>query len=158
MRSARAAAALLLVAAAASIPVGRDAYRTRAAREEVERSLRRAWALDSAQLRRQATAAGISLHRPEIRPLDTSRLEPGFDSAALGAFRQRCSSCHTAPDPSMHDASEWEAVVTRMDGWMDAAGLMPPDPEQRTLLLRFVEQAARRSAMPSPAAAEPVSP
>lgn len=104
----------------------------------VNRSLARNWSLENAGLQRQAPAAGISLQRPEVRPLNRSRLGPAGKSADFHAYFQRCTSCHATPDPSIHAPAEWADVVVRMDGWMEAAGLLPMEERERAAVLRFL--------------------
>ena len=55
-----------------------------------------------------------SLHRRRFRR-DTS--------AAYHHLRHRCFSCHALPDPRLHAASEWPAIVARIDRNLAAAGL-----------------------------------
>ena len=104
----------------------------------VNRSLARSWSLENAGLQRQASAAGISLQRPEVRPLNRSRLGPAGKSSDFHAYFQRCTSCHATPDPSLHAPAEWADVVLRMDGWMEAAGLLPMEERERAAVLRFL--------------------
>jgi len=102
----------------------------------------RAWAqaaLDSA-----AAEAGVSFSvRPAVRPLDASRLGMLAETDGYHAFLKRCSSCHNTPDPSMHGPEDWHAVVRRMGGWMEKAGVLPLAVAESTAIASFLEQAAR---------------
>jgi cytochrome c5 len=39
---------------------------------------------------------------------------PAPESSGAGTFRRVCSQCHALPNPDLHDAKEWAAVVERM--------------------------------------------
>jgi hypothetical protein len=41
---------------------------------------------------------------------------PGSQGATL--FRERCSQCHSLPDPKLHTATEWPAIVEKMRAYM----------------------------------------
>ena len=45
---------------------------------------------------------------------------PSPESRGAILFKNTCSRCHALPDPSMHTALEWGAVVERMRGNMKA--------------------------------------
>ncbi len=107
---------------------------------DTHRSLLRAEVIRDARLQRQATAAGISLQRPAVQPLDVRALGTEARSPGFQAFHHRCTSCHETPDPSMHDPAGWDSVVTRMDGWMHSAGVMPMQAEERQAIGRFLQR------------------
>jgi mono/diheme cytochrome c family protein len=44
------------------------------------------------------------------------------DTPGLALFRRICSQCHVLPDPALHKAEEWPAVVDRMRTNMEAMG------------------------------------
>lgn len=111
-------------------------------RDAIERSLLRSWALEETDLRRTASAAGISLHRPELVPLNRRRLGALAEGHDFHAFVQRCTSCHATPDPSMHTPREWRAVVHRMSAWIDKAGVLPMEAAEREALTRFLDRTA----------------
>jgi hypothetical protein len=63
----------------------------------------------------------VAYHRKHgLRPLDAKRL-PEVRSPAAEAFRVACEQCHALPDPRMHTAEEWPAVVERMQKNMEWA-------------------------------------
>lgn len=68
---------------------------------------------------------------------------PGEGEAAR-AFYRTCSRCHAPPDPTIHTAGEWNAVVDRMAGHMEQQGFGPLPPAERTLVLRHLDENARR--------------
>ena len=49
------------------------------------------------------------------------------------SFRLACQQCHVLPDPQRHKASEWPAVVARMEKnmqWMNRVVANQPDPRE----------------------------
>jgi len=56
-------------------------------------------------------------------------LRPTAQATARAAFARTCSACHALPDPRMHAASQWPAVVARMRNMMSATG--QPMPSQQ---------------------------
>ena len=47
---------------------------------------------------------------------------PSPESKGAILFKETCSQCHALPDPSLHTAQEWSAVVERMRFNMQAMG------------------------------------
>ena len=143
MRLRNLATALVLLGAGAGVlgwraHIGQETRR----RDAIERSLLRTWLLEETDLRRTASAAGISLHRPEIVPLNRRRLGARAEGDDFHAFVQRCTSCHSTPDPSMHTPGEWGTVLHRMNGWIDKAGVLPMEAAEREALTRFLDRTA----------------
>lgn len=102
----------------------------------------RAWA--AAALDSAAAEAGVSFNvRPAVRPLDPDRLGNLTRTEGYRRFLNRCTSCHDTPDPSIHGPSDWRAVVRRMAGWMEKAGVLPIAAADSTAIIEFLEQAAR---------------
>jgi cytochrome c2 len=61
----------------------------------------------------------VAYHRKHaLRPLD-AKLLPGMNSSGAESFRVACGQCHALPDPRMHTAKEWPAVVSRMQKNME---------------------------------------
>jgi len=52
------------------------------------------------------------------RPLDPKRY-PAVDRPEGQSFKLACQQCHVLPDPRRHTASEWPAVVARMEKNME---------------------------------------
>ena len=105
-----------------------------------QRNPPRAAVVRDARLQQQAPAAGISLQRPAVRPLNVQALGKEAGSPGFQAFHHRCTSCHRTPDPSMHGPAGWDSVVTRMAGWMQSAGVMPMQAEERREIVRFLQR------------------
>ena len=58
------------------------------------------------------------LQRHAQKPLDPARY-PEVNAPSGEAFRLACGQCHVLPDPQRHTASEWRAVVARMQHNME---------------------------------------
>lgn len=110
----------------------------------VERSLLRQWALTQTDVGRSAPEAGISFERRNIRTLDAARKSELSDLPGFQQYQHRCEACHGAPDPTLHQPSEWAGVVDRMAVHMQAAGLFPLSAEQRAGIEEFLEAASKR--------------
>ncbi|MBI3371525.1 MAG: hypothetical protein HY017_07185 [Betaproteobacteria bacterium] len=66
----------------------------------------------------EARALLAYLKRNAQQRLD-AKAYPELGQPAGEAFRIACRQCHTLPDPKRHSASEWPAVVTRMQRNME---------------------------------------
>jgi hypothetical protein len=88
-----------------------------------------------------APQAGISARAPiRVQPIPAGlarRLRGDHD---FQRFSHRCGVCHGSPDPALHTAQQWEAVVGRMAGNIDAAGLLPLSEVDRDAVLRFLRE------------------
>lgn len=63
-------------------------------------------------------------------------------TAAAEAFVEHCSSCHQTPSPEAHVASEWEAVVERMQANTRLMEVDTLSPSERDRVLSFLEEHA----------------
>lgn len=90
-----------------------------------------------------AGLAGISTY--EVPGLIAFRQPAGgvTDSVGYHRFVHRCGACHGAPDPAMHTAAEWPAVLDKMKTNMKDAGLLPLRPEDQRLITRFLIETRR---------------
>jgi hypothetical protein len=66
------------------------------------------------------------------RPLDLNKY-PAVNLPEGQSFKLACQQCHVLPDPQRHKASEWPAVVARMEKnmeWMNRVVGNQPDPRE----------------------------
>jgi len=66
------------------------------------------------------------------QPLDPKKY-PAVNLPQGQSFRLACQQCHVLPDPQRHKASEWPAVVARMEKnmeWMNRVVANEPDPRE----------------------------
>jgi cytochrome c2 len=90
------------------------------------------------------------LQKNSQKPLDPKSL-PAVNQPEGRSFRLACQQCHTLPDPRRHTASEWPAVVARMEKnmeWMNRVVANQPDPGEPQLRVEeinaFLTRYARR--------------
>ena len=93
----------------------------------------------------------VSYHRKHaLRPLDAKKI-PEANAPGAESFRIACGQCHALPDPRMHSAKEWPAVVERMQKnmeWMNRVVGSRPGPGELQLRIEdinaFLARHARR--------------
>lgn len=51
-----------------------------------------------------------------------------------------CTQCHQMPNPNQHTPADWQAVVSRMEGYMQQQGRPLPSDGERKLLLDYLGQ------------------
>ena len=83
----------------------------------------------------------IAYHRKHaMRPLDAKRI-PEASAPGAESFRVACGQCHALPDPQMHAAKEWPAVVERMQRnmeWMNRVVGSRPIPGEPQLKIEDI--------------------
>jgi hypothetical protein len=84
------------------------------------------------------------------QPIDPARYPDLFQPAGE-PFRLACNQCHTLPDPQRYNATQWPAVVARMQEnmeWMNrvvGSRPIPGEPQLRVQdILAFLEKHARK--------------
>lgn len=73
--------------------------------------------------------------RPESEP----RTYPAMDSAGAALLTARCGQCHIAPQPSVHVAEAWPAVVNRMQMRMRSRGYPVLEKDEQRVLLDYLQ-------------------
>jgi hypothetical protein len=75
------------------------------------------------------------LRKHAQRPLDPAKY-PAVNLPEGQSFKLACQQCHVLPDPKRHTASEWPAVVARMEKnmqWMNRVVGNQPDSREPQL-------------------------
>ena len=93
----------------------------------------------------------VAYHRKHaMQPLDAKRI-PEVNAPGAESFRVACVQCHALPDPRMHTAKQWPAVVERMQKnmeWMNRVVGSKPLPGEPQLKIEdinaFLMRHARR--------------
>lgn len=62
------------------------------------------------------------------------RAKPGYLEA-----KSFCSQCHALPFGDQHPPAAWPYVVSRMEGYIEAAHKRMPDPEQRAAIIAYFQ-------------------
>ncbi len=76
-----------------------------------------------------------------LRPANVETLGPS-DTPGLALFRQTCSQCHALPDPVLHTADEWPAVVERMRRNMETMGKRVIEDRERDEIVGYLATVA----------------
>lgn len=85
-------------------------------------------------------------------PLDPNKI-PEIDTPSAEAFRIACQQCHVLPDPRRHTATEWPAVVARMERnmeWMNRVIGSKPAKDEPQLRVEDINAFLTRFARPNP--------
>ncbi len=88
----------------------------------------------------EAEALLAYLQKYSQRALDPKRY-PAVDLPEGRSFKLACRQCHVLPDPRRHTASEWPAVVTRMEKnmeWMNRVVGNRREPDQPQLRIEEI--------------------
>ena len=83
----------------------------------------------------EAGALLAYLQKHAQRPLDPKKY-PAVNRPEGQSFKLACQQCHVLPDPRRHTASEWPAVVERMEKnmkWMNRVVGSRPEPDEPRL-------------------------
>jgi hypothetical protein len=112
-----------------------------------------------AKYRWERSPQGAMLERI-LPPTLTPQELPEPDSAGAQLAAAYCVQCHYLPNPAMHDAAKWPAIVARMVWRMEGKGnlgqlmrdmmtdiVAPADNEQSTLV-RYLQKHAQRALDP----------
>ncbi|MBM3383726.1 MAG: hypothetical protein FJY40_01165 [Betaproteobacteria bacterium] len=96
----------------------------------------------------QARVLVAYLQRRAQKPLDPRKVPEAY-RAEGGAFRLACNQCHVLPDPARYTASEWPAVVARMEKnmkWMNRVVSSRPIPGEPQLRIEDINAFLARHA------------
>jgi hypothetical protein len=80
------------------------------------------------------------LQKNSQRPLDPKKY-PAVNLPEGQSFKLACQQCHVLPDPKRHTASEWPAVVARMEKnleWMNRVVGNRPEPDEPQLKIEEI--------------------
>jgi hypothetical protein len=88
----------------------------------------------------EAEALLVYLRKHSQRPLDPKKY-PAVNRPEGQSFKLACQQCHVLPDPGRHTASEWPAVVSRMEKnmeWMNRVVGNRPEPDEPQLKIEEI--------------------
>ncbi len=69
---------------------------------------------------------------------------PFPESKGAILFKETCTQCHALPDPTLHTAQDWGAVVERMRGNMQAMGKRVITDQEKTEIGAYLSNHARK--------------
>jgi hypothetical protein len=88
--------------------------------------------------------AGVSVRlRYAVQPLAPGELAADTAPPLRHFFEHRCSACHAAPSPRQLPAASWPRVVERMQGNIEAAGLLPLEDADAARIVELLQRHAR---------------
>jgi cytochrome c2 len=67
---------------------------------------------------------------------------PGSQGATL--FKERCSQCHSLPDPKLHTADQWPAIVEKMRPYMRSMGKKVVTGDEEKEISSYLESHSRK--------------
>lgn len=85
----------------------------------------------------------VYLQRHALTPAKSDALGPS-DASGISQFKQTCSQCHALPDPRLHTAAEWPAVVERMRSNMKSMGRPEITGQERDAIVGYLGRQASR--------------
>ena len=100
----------------------------------------------------EAGALLAYLQKHAQQPLDPKKY-PAVNRPEGRSFKLACQQCHVLPDPERHTASEWPAVVARMEKnmeWMNRVVGNRPEPDEPQLKVEEINAFLIKYARPSP--------
>lgn len=69
---------------------------------------------------------------------------PAQGSPGATLFKERCSQCHSLPDPKLHTADEWPGIIERMRANMKFMGRKPIAENEEKTMVKYLADHARR--------------
>ena len=75
---------------------------------------------------------------------DTTLQYPASDSPSALLYVKKCSQCHAAPLPTVHDASVWPGVLQRMQMNMTQKSVPPLSKDELATILDYLQANAKR--------------
>ena len=69
---------------------------------------------------------------------------PSPESKGAILFKKTCSQCHALPEPSLHTAQEWSAVVERMRGNMQTMGKKVITDQEKAAIADYLMSHAKK--------------
>jgi hypothetical protein len=65
---------------------------------------------------------------------------PDPDSPGAVLYAQRCNGCHRLYAPGLLKPEMWKVMLDRMQGELVRRGLPPLTPEERTVMMEYLEK------------------
>ena len=69
---------------------------------------------------------------------------PEYETQAAKLYIAKCSGCHAAPLPQVHDARQWSGIVQRMQMRMTNKAIKPLNPRELAIVIEYLETHARK--------------
>jgi len=69
---------------------------------------------------------------------------PEHETEAAKLYVSKCSGCHAAPLPKIHEADQWPGIVRRMEMRMNNKAVQPPDTEETAIIVGYLQKHAKK--------------
>ena len=69
---------------------------------------------------------------------------PEYETEAARLYLAKCSGCHAAPLPNIHNTRQWFSVVQRMQMRMTNKAIQPLNEQEMAIVLQYLEKHARK--------------
>ena len=69
---------------------------------------------------------------------------PEYETQAAKLYIEKCSGCHAAPLPKIHDARQWSGIVQRMQMRMTNKAITPLNKRELAIVIEYLEKHARK--------------
>jgi cytochrome c5 len=69
---------------------------------------------------------------------------PEYDTESAKLYISKCSGCHAAPLPGVHDIRQWAGIVQRMQMRMANKAITPLNKQELTAVVEYLEKHARK--------------
>lgn len=69
---------------------------------------------------------------------------PENETEAAKLYVSKCSGCHAAPLPTIHDAGQWPSIVRRMEMRMNNKAVQPPNAEETAIIIGYLQKHAKK--------------
>jgi mono/diheme cytochrome c family protein len=83
------------------------------------------------------------LRKHSFVSIPSGRLPSARTEGAM-LFAATCSRCHALPNPNLHTAQQWPAVVAKMQGFMKAMGKPGITSQEKAKIVGYLAQHAKR--------------
>ena len=103
----------------------------------------RSWSLAVVVCLMLATVIGCDAdfsHPQQIQMSDY----PEHETETAKLYVSKCSGCHAAPLPTIHDAGQWPSIVRRMEMRMNNKAVQPPNAEETAIIIGYLQKHAKK--------------
>lgn len=69
---------------------------------------------------------------------------PEHESEVAKLYVSKCSGCHAAPLPRIHEADQWPGIVRRMEMRMNNKAIPPPNAEDTAVIIGYLQKHAKK--------------
>jgi len=87
-----------------------------------------------------SVGCGTDFNPPQIQLSDY----PEHESEAAVLYISKCSGCHAAPLPKIHEADQWPGIVRRMEMRMANKAIPAPSASDTAVIVEYLQAHAKK--------------